>query len=99
MTIVVFKVDRIETHKSHTGYERNEDGSVDRSRPTIATYSTVRMSAVVPDVHPEGEHLNHQNYQVWKQGIAASLVMNNVDEAVASGFQEGREYSIDISTR
>lgn len=99
MTIrVLFKIDRIERHSCHTGYERNDDGSPNRAKPTVSKYATVRLSAVVPDVHPEGDHMKHPNYQVWKQGIAGTLILNNVDEAIADGLQEGREYSIEINS-
>lgn len=98
MTIrALFKIDSIEKHERHTGYERNEDGTVDRSKPTISKHATVRLSAVVPDHHPEGKHLEHPNYQVWRSGIAGTLILNNVDEEIAAGLENGKEYAIDIS--
>lgn len=94
---VLFKIDAIESHARHTGYERNEKGEVDRSKPTVSKFATVRLSAVVPDVQPKGEHMEHPNYQVWKQGIAGTLILSNVDESVAASLQNGQEYAIEIT--
>jgi hypothetical protein len=94
---VLFKIDAIEKHERHTGYERKEDGSLDRSKPTVAKYATVRLSAVVPDVDAKGAHLAHPNYQVWRSGIAGTLILNNVDESIAAALKNGAEYAIDLS--
>lgn len=94
---VIFKIDAIESHARHTGYERNEDGSLNRSKPTESKFATVRLSAVVPDVQPKGEHMAHPNYQVWKQGIAGTLILSNVDESIAASLQNGQEYAIEIT--
>jgi hypothetical protein len=94
---VLYKVDSIEKHERHIGYETNEDGSPNRAKPVSAKLATVRMSVVVPDVHPQGQHLEHPNYQVWKSGIAGTQILNNIDEAVADTFRIGQEYFCEMS--
>jgi len=91
---VLFKIDSINEDKRHVGYQRTDDGQVDRSKPVVETSATVRLSAVEPAKDPERQHLNNQ---VFVGRISGNLVLTNVSMDVASQLENGHEYFLEVS--
>ena len=91
---VLFKVDSVDLTQRHSGYERDENGAQDRSKPTVETHATVRLSAAEPAHDHKGEHANTA---VWKGRISGNITLLGVSEAIAAGLKNGQEYYIDIT--
>jgi len=88
---IIMRVGHIAMDGRHVGYELDERGVADRSKPLIERTATVRMSVVDPD------GTGHPNRQVWKGvRISGDLTLTGIDQALAAGFKEGGEYPIDI---
>ncbi|HEY6927441.1 MAG TPA: hypothetical protein VI653_28460 [Steroidobacteraceae bacterium] len=91
---VLFKIDSITADQRHVGYQRTEDGQVDRSKPVVETSATLRLSAVEPARDPDRQHPNNQ---VFIGRISGNLVLTNVSMDVASQLENGHEYFIEVS--
>jgi hypothetical protein len=91
---VIFKIDQIDKNERHTGYERDEKGVMDRSKPIVEAFATVRLSAVEPHEDKDRQHLNNQ---VWAGRISGNLVLTNVSMEIAEKLRNGHEYIVDVS--
>lgn len=91
---ILFKIDAINKDERHVGYQKTDDGQIDRSKPIVETSATLRLSAVEPAQDPKREHLNSQ---VFAGRISGNLTLTNVSMDVANQLENGHEYYIDMS--